>query len=49
MSNHLPEWKRIKSEYQEKEQTNEIKFRISCIESLIESAENRIKEMNHFR
>ena len=49
MSDHIPEWKRIKSQYEQIEQTNEIKFRIECIESLIESQENRDKEMNHFR
>ena len=60
MNNHIPEWKRIKSEYQErvrlrtqlnapKEDIEPYKFRIECIDSLIESQENKEKELAHFR
>ena len=45
---HLPEWKKIKQWYiQEHEQTPEIKFRIECIESLIEKEKE--KDLAHFR
>ena len=49
MTDHIPEWKKIKTRYENTEQTNEIKFRIECIDDLIESAENKQKELNHFR
>ena len=49
MKDHLPEWKRIKSRYEESTQTPEIKYRISRIEELIKSEEIREKELNHFR
>ena len=49
MSNHLPEWKRIKYFYESIPQTETIRFRIECISSLIESAESKEKELAHFR
>ena len=50
LGSHVSEWKKIKKWYEEEhEQTNEIKFRIECIESLINSTETKDKELNHFR
>ena len=50
MNNHLPEWKAIKKWYQEEhEQTPQIKYRIECLDRLIESQENKDKELAHFR
>ena len=52
---HIPEWKNIRERYEislenmaGKDREN-IRFRIECISSLIESQEKRDKEMNHFR
>lgn len=48
--NHIQEWKRIKQWYEEEhENTPEIKFRIECINSLIESEEIKEKDIAHFR
>ena len=47
---HIPEWKKIKSWYEtEHEQTPQIKFRIDRIESLINEAESKEKDLAHFR
>ena len=55
--NHIPEWKKIKEKYEfminsgftiETPQ-NAIKFRIECIESLINEAGGKDKEIAHFR
>ena len=47
MNPHMEEWKDIRKSYLEQEQTDEIKFRIECIDDLIKSTEE--KELNHFK
>ena len=59
MSNnsHLPEWKRIKGKYETMIELGftvespeaALKFRIECIDSLIESENNSVKEIGHFK
>ena len=50
MTDHLQEWKNIIQWYKEEhKQTEVIKYRIECINDLIESVEVTEKELNHFK
>lgn len=45
---HLEQWKSLKNRYS-KSDDEHIKFRAECINNLIESAEVKEKELNHFK
>lgn len=45
---HLDQWKSLKERYSQFN-SPEMKYRIKCIDRLIESAEIKEKEVNHFR
>ena len=51
MTDHLQEWKNIKKWYKEEhKQTDQIKYRIECIEELITSLDiTKDKELSHFK
>lgn len=49
MKDHIQEWKKIKQQYENSEQTPEIKYRIHRIDELIKSTETQEKELNHFK
>ena len=45
---HIEEWKRIRNKFS-KIDTEEMKFRVECIDNLIISAEDKEQDLAHFR